>query len=83
MFPPALPDALVANPQDHPMKDQSIKRPPKLTDAERHKRFVDMAKEVEASETEKDFEHAFKRVVHPGNPRSQSASAKDDKNGRR
>jgi hypothetical protein len=36
---------------------------PKLTDAERHKRFVEMAKEVEASPDDKDFENAFKKVV--------------------
>ena len=36
---------------------------PKLTDAERHKRFVEMAKEVEASPDDKDFERAFKKVV--------------------
>lgn len=35
----------------------------KLTDAERHKRFIDMAKEVEASEDPKDFEKAFRSVV--------------------
>jgi hypothetical protein len=38
---------------------------PKLTDAERHKRFVDMAKEVQASEDPKDFESAFKKVTAP------------------
>jgi hypothetical protein len=36
---------------------------PKLTDKERHKRFVDMAREVEASEKPKDFDEAFKKVV--------------------
>ena len=36
---------------------------PKLTDAERHKRFVDMAHEVEASEDPKDFEKALKSVT--------------------
>ena len=36
---------------------------PKLTDAERHKRFVDMAREVEASNDPKDFEAAFKKVT--------------------
>lgn len=36
---------------------------PKLTDAERHKRFVEMAREVGASEDPKVFEKAFKRVV--------------------
>jgi hypothetical protein len=39
------------------------KRLPKLTDAERHKRFVDMAREVEASEDPKDFDRVFKKVV--------------------
>jgi hypothetical protein len=38
---------------------------PKLTDAERHKRFVEMAREVEASEDPKDFERAFKKVAKP------------------
>jgi hypothetical protein len=41
---------------------------PKLTDAERHKRFVDMAKEVEASPDAKDFERAFKKVVSKKRP---------------
>lgn len=36
---------------------------PKLTDAERHKRFVDMAREVEASNDPKDFDAAFEKVV--------------------
>lgn len=35
----------------------------KLSDAERHKRFVAMAKEVEASEDPKDFEKAFGQVT--------------------
>lgn len=35
----------------------------KLNDAERHKRFVEMAKEVEASEDPKDFEKAFESVA--------------------
>ena len=35
----------------------------KLTDAERHKRFVDMAKEVEASEKPQDFDRAFEAVA--------------------
>jgi hypothetical protein len=34
-----------------------------LTDAERHERFVEMAREVEASENPKDFEAAFERLV--------------------
>ena len=36
---------------------------PKLTDAERHKRFVEMAKQVGASDDPKDFEKAFSRVT--------------------
>jgi hypothetical protein len=40
---------------------------PKLTDAERHKRFVDMAHEVEADESPEAFERAFANVVtHSG-----------------
>jgi hypothetical protein len=41
------------------------KRKPKskLTDAERHNRFKDMAREVEASEDEKDFDKAFEKVT--------------------
>jgi len=38
---------------------------PKLTDAERHKRFVEMAKVVGASDNPKDFEKAFKKVATP------------------
>lgn len=40
-------------------------RKPKLTDAERHKRFVAMAREVGASEDAKDFDKAFKKVAKP------------------
>ncbi len=46
-------------------KKPKTKRLPKLSDAERHKRFVEMAQEVEASEDPKDFERAFKTVVKP------------------
>lgn len=38
-------------------------RKSKLTDAERHKRFLDMAREVEASDDPKDFDKAFNRVT--------------------
>ena len=37
--------------------------PPKLTDAERHARFIAMAREVGASEKPEDFEKAFNGVV--------------------
>lgn len=36
---------------------------PKLTDAERHKRFVDMAREVGAEEDPKELDRAFEKVV--------------------
>ena len=35
----------------------------KLTDAERHKRFKEVAKEVGASEKAADFDRAFKAVT--------------------
>lgn len=38
-------------------------RKPKLTDAQRHARFMAMAKEVGASHDPKDFEEAFKKVT--------------------
>ena len=37
----------------------------KLTDAERHKRFVAMAREVGASDDPKDFEKALKKIAPP------------------
>jgi hypothetical protein len=36
---------------------------PKLTDAERHKRFVDMAREVEADESPEAFDRAFNKIL--------------------
>lgn len=36
---------------------------PKLTDEQRHARFVETAREVEASEKPEDFDRAFKTVV--------------------
>jgi hypothetical protein len=51
-------------------KTERSKKTSKLTDAERHKRFVEMAKEVGASEDPKDFEKAFKRVA-PSVPKTR------------
>lgn len=48
------------------MGNPTKQRPPpksKLTDAERHKRFVDMAHEVEASTDPNDFDEAFEKVA--------------------
>jgi len=36
---------------------------PKLTDAERHERFKEMAREVEASEKPEAFDKAFEKVT--------------------
>jgi len=47
------------------------KRLPKLTDAERHKRFLETAREVEASEDPKDFDRAFDKVVTPKPPETK------------
>lgn len=41
-------------------KSQSAR---KLTDAERHKRFVEMARQVGASDKAEDFEKAFKKIA--------------------
>jgi len=48
------------------------KRPPKPkpTDAERHARFKEMAREVGASEDPKDFEVAFEKVTTPPQTRT-------------
>jgi hypothetical protein len=40
-------------------------RHPKLTDAERHARFVETARQVGASEDSAEFERAFKKVATP------------------
>ena len=59
---------------------------PKLTDAERHKRFVEMAREVEASDDPKDFDKAFDRVIPTAPPknefRDQNRSRSDRETGR-
>lgn len=53
------------------MARKSATRPkaPKLTDSERHKRFVEMAREVGASEDPRDFDKAFKKVVASSAPK--------------
>lgn len=49
-------------------KKTVAKRPP-LTDAERHKRFKDMAKETDADEDPEAFDRAFANVVAPPKPK--------------
>ncbi len=55
------------------MKSPAPTKPklPKLADAERHARFVDMAREVEASDDPKAFDEAFKRIATP--PQTKAA----------
>jgi hypothetical protein len=48
-----------------PPMTRKPERKPKLTDAERFKRFHDMAREVEASDDPEDFDKAFTKVVRP------------------
>jgi hypothetical protein len=59
-------------------KSRKTDRKPKLTDTERHKRFLDTAREVQASDDPKDFDKAFDKVVSPKpkrpGHRSQDAS---------
>jgi hypothetical protein len=47
-------------------------RKPKLTDAERHKRFVEVARKVEADETEEGAERALKKVIRPQSDRQKT-----------
>ena len=44
---------------------------PKPDDPEESQRFIDTAREVEASEDPKDFDRAFKKVVSRPDPKSQ------------
>lgn len=54
-------------------KAKMSKKPkPKLTDAERHARFVETAKKVGASEKSEDFDKAFENVTaKPSDRRSR------------
>lgn len=51
-----------------PAKKPPSKRKPKLTPAERHKRFVDMAKEIGADERPESFDKAFGSIM--GSPKA-------------
>ena len=46
-------------------KKKPAKQRPKLTDEDRHKRFIEMAEEVGASTKAEDFERALSRVTQP------------------
>jgi hypothetical protein len=49
-------------------------RKPKLTDADRHKRFVEMARQVGASDDPKAFDKAFKKVTAKSGPAPRPAT---------
>jgi hypothetical protein len=55
------------------MASKSSRKPP-LTDAERHKRFLAMAKEVGASDDPKAFDKAFKRIAKTKPSSAQKSS---------
>jgi hypothetical protein len=62
-----------------PEPPPEIKPKPKLTDAERHKRFVDMAHEVQADESPEAFDRAFEKVITPRTKAvTHSDGSKDD-----
>ena len=48
-----------------PRSEQARTKKPPLTDAERHRRFVETAKEVGAEEGQDAFDRAFSNVVSP------------------
>jgi len=47
------------------MKKSKQPRPPKLTDPERYKRFLDTADKVEASDNKDDLDRALLRIASP------------------
>ena len=58
------------------------KSKPKESPAEQHKRFVEIAKKLEASEAAEDFDRAFKRVALSKLGRAQSSRGASSKSGR-
>jgi hypothetical protein len=51
-----------------PKPKGKAKHKPKLTAKERHKRFVDMAHEVQADESPEAFDRAFESVIRKDAP---------------
>jgi hypothetical protein len=51
-----------------PKAKAKIKPKPKLSNKERHKRFVEMAHKVEADESPDSFDRAFDSVIHKDAP---------------
>lgn len=52
-----------------PKAKATTKPKPRLTDQERHKRFIDMAHKVEADESPEAFDQAFDTITR-ANPRA-------------
>lgn len=59
-----------------PRKAKAKIKRPTLTDAERHARFVEMAREVEADESAEAFDEAFKKVVRASPPGAKKPNAR-------
>jgi hypothetical protein len=60
------------------MKKPKQPRPPKLTDVERHKRFIETAKNVEASESIEDFDKAFSLLMARSAPKPKRRGSEND-----
>jgi hypothetical protein len=59
------------------MKPKADPKPkPKLTDAERHKRFIEVAGKVEASDDPEVFDRALKEVASKERPNPKKGQAK-------
>jgi hypothetical protein len=56
---------------EKPRPKAKVEPKPKLTDKERHARFVAMAREVEAEETKEAFDSAFDQII-PGKKRDET-----------
>lgn len=54
---------------------KQAKKSAPLTDADRHKRFLDMAKEVGASDSAEDFTRAFAQVAKHQSPIEKGMAA--------
>ncbi len=50
---------------------------PKLTDAERQERFVEVARKVEASDDPEDFDRALKKIADRKNPKASDRPSAD------
>jgi hypothetical protein len=57
------------------MKETKPKKP-KLTDAERYKRFLDVAKKVAASDSGADLEKAITRIARNSPPSKANSTSK-------